>query len=141
MALHQLFVPSTTVVHGAKWRPTIPMSQQSFLKTVNGQSVMISDMAKRDDFCKRNGMKNHPVIFEITTCMGIRYSVCIKDVCYRVKSLIEGVDLAFKIFKILNIAYPLECRKVWTFIEYIFYGESVNLSGTLLSTISDFNKK
>lgn len=140
MALHHLLMPSKTVVNGENWKPTVLMSQQSFLKGVNGQHVMLSNMAKRVEFCKKYGMKIHPVIFEITTCMGARYYVCIKDVCYKVESLVEGVDVAYKVFKILNVEFPLECRKVWKFIEHIFYGEDENISGKLLSIVTDMNK-
>lgn len=139
MALHYLLVPSKTIVNKENWKPTVPMSQKSFLNVVNGEHVMKSDMEKRDKFCKMYGMKNHPVIFEITTCMGTRYNVCIKDVCYKVESLLQGIDVAYKIFKVLNIEFPLECRKVWKFIEHIFYVEDENISGKLLSIISDLN--
>lgn len=124
------------MVNKESWKPTISMSQQSFMRTVNGQQVMISDMKKRNMFCKKYGMSNHPVIFEIATCMGTRYNVCIKDVCYKVESLVEGVAVAYKIFKILNIDFPLESKKVWKFIEHIFYSKDDNISGNLLSIVS-----
>lgn len=140
MALHHLLMPATRVLNKEYWKPTVRMSQQSFMKVVNGEHVMRGDMTKRNNFCKAYGISSHPLIFEITTCMGTRYNVCIKNICYKVGSLLEGVDVAYKIFKILNIEFPFECRKVWKFIEHIFYVEDENISGNFLSIISDMNK-
>lgn len=142
MALHQLFQPDRTIIKGSTWTPTVLMSEQSFLKTVNGHFYMKEEMAKRIKFCKENGINSHPVIFEIITCLGTRYHVCIENVCYKVESLMVGVDVAYKIYKTLNIDFPPESKKVWKFISYIFYGENdVDISGKFLSLVEDLNQK
>lgn len=140
MSLHHMLVPSKMIVKGATWKPTVPSSQNSFLKTVNGERKMQKEMQSRNDFCKKNHIKNHPVIFEITTCMGIRYSVCISNQYYKVESLIEAVDVSYKLYKTLNIDFPPESQKVWKFIAKIFYNVDEHISGNLLSIISDLNE-
>lgn len=78
------------------------------------------------------------MIFEIVNKSGApRYAVGIGDLYYLQNNLIEAVDVAFKLFKMLRIEYPLESEKVWQLLEAVFYKTGKNIVGELLSIKSD----
>lgn len=119
-------------------KPSVLASKNSFFRKVNGTSKICRELEKRNLICQKRNKQKHPLIFEIVSkSCAPRYAVGIGDIYYPQENLVEAVDVAFKLFKMLRIEYPLESEKVWQLLEAVFYKTGKNIVGDLLSIKSD----
>ncbi len=123
MAFHHLhyLVPAKTKSSKCTWTPSIPESQQAFLVEVKSFNSIASEMASQKSFCDLKGFPDHPKIFVIGNTAKAEYCVAMYESIYKCESLMGAVNAAFQIFVMLNIRFPPQCVKVWTFLNQIFF--------------------
>lgn len=84
--------------------------------------MLIEELEKRILKIASLKLSNQPFIVVVGTLHNIKeIMIRIDDNTYKVKSIIEAIDLLFKIFYVMNVEYPFACRSTWTFIQEFFY--------------------
>lgn len=123
MAFHHLhfLVPTKVTCKKKNWTPCIPESEDGFLKVVKSSNSIAKEMEDHKIFSDLKGIGDHPIIFVVRNMGNADYFVAICRVIYKCESLIHAVNAAFQIYVMLNIPFPPQCEKVWSFINQIFY--------------------
>lgn len=107
------------------WAPTI--------MELNTKIKLIID----DLYIKKQTLQ--PIICGIGKCLLHLddFYVFYGNVFYKLSNLITCVDVAFKIFYVLNLKYPEDCKNVWLFFQQYFYDIEVKSSNksTILACI------
>lgn len=70
------------------------------------------------------------------------YYVFCGNVCYKLENIIHSLDIAFKMFNVLNLRYPPHCKLVWFFIQEYFYEIKIptqEKSNSLAELLNDVN--
>lgn len=152
MALHHVscLIPAKVTTKKKTWTPSIVCSEEAFLKIVSNRTEVATEMKIRNDFCTERSIPYHPVLFEcpkksedLDDTEGSdanNYLIGICDTIYECDSLIDAVDSAFKMFAILKIPFPPECKKIWLFLNEIFYKIQLQQQPTynLVSSLNSF---
>lgn len=48
------------------------------------------------------------------------------NIFYKLPNIVQAVDVAFKIFQVLDLQYPLDCQTVWRFLQSYIYEFPLN---------------
>lgn len=105
-----------------------------------------SEMRIRENMCSLKGINNHPLIFAIGTWAALaefsNFYVVLLDLEFHFKSLLDAIDVAFKLFAMLSLQYPPESSNVWGFLNEAFYNIETQRppSSTVQSIVSSFKK-
>lgn len=62
------------------------------------------------------------------------------NVFYKLSNVVTCVDVAFKIFHVLNLRYSEDCKNIWLFFQQYFYNIEVKIvekSTVLVSVLND----
>ncbi|XP_059222247.1 uncharacterized protein LOC106085717 isoform X2 [Stomoxys calcitrans] len=102
---------------------TMQESRNSFMILCQTQKELLSVIVqmKSDSDC------NNEAFPPIIGCVGdsiyqiTQYYVFYDDVCYEFGDILSCIDAAFKIFQILKIPFPKQCKSVWYFIQDYFF--------------------
>lgn len=123
MAFHNLHyvVPTKCTFQKKTWTPTIPESQEAFIKMVNNSNAIAIEMKKHKALYEGKGIQDHPIVFEVKNSGSRGYCVVVCQTIYDCSSLIEAVDAAFKFYVMCNIPFPPQCVKFWMFLNQFFY--------------------
>lgn len=145
MALHNYnyLAPSPHTANNKRRTPPIQESEDTFLNVVSNENQIDKLMQKRMKTCEQKDIKPHPIIFEIQNARETSYIVGIGNWRYECDSLVDAVDASLKIYDVLQIPYPPECCKVWTFLNGIFFegSQGVTVTDKLSSLIDTFKKR
>lgn len=59
------------------------------------------------------------------------------DIFYKTDNIVIGLDICFKLFHVLDLEYPDECKNVWMFLQDFIYDIPLKDSdkNTTLATI------
>ena len=72
---------------------------------------------KREDL-KRSGRMLHPTPVGVGSVMGVTAAyVAVDDVKYEVSSLLNAIDLSYKIYYAAHCDFPESCHSLWLFIQ------------------------
>lgn len=123
MAFHYLsyLVPTKVTVKQKTWTPSIPDSQQAFLKIVTNSNAIVGEMKKQKAICDMRGIPDHPIVFVLEKSESNKYFVGLCETVYEIESVIDAVDAAFKFFVMFEIPFPPQAVKFWLFLNQIFY--------------------
>lgn len=108
-------------INKANWKVSIQDSIESMIIEV----TTVSDVCKRIEAaklqCISRKWKLQPFIFKIENQSDPYYCVVFDDMFYRFEEFVNAFDICLKLFFILNLEYPVACRKVWVFIQKHIY--------------------
>lgn len=124
MSLHSVtfLVPKRVSTKKKTWTPAIACSENAFLWVVKKKEDIAGVMQCRKTACDLMDIDYHPMMFECNTKDGgPKYFIGICDVTYECNSFLQAVDASFKIFIMFKIPFPPECKRVWIFLNEIFY--------------------
>ncbi|XP_013105549.2 uncharacterized protein LOC106085716 isoform X1 [Stomoxys calcitrans] len=129
-AIHYIIKPTARIItHDpvTKERKNNKVSMQesrnSFMILCQTQKDLQSAIAKM----KSDSDSNNEAFPPIIGCVGdsifhiTEYYVFYDEVCYEFNDILSCVDAAFKVFHILKIDYPKQCKSVWYFIQDYFF--------------------
>lgn len=135
MSLHHVssLIPKQVTTTKKTWTPSIVCSEEAFLVIVENEAEMIAELKKRNNFCATRGILHHPLMFECKKAKSSKggdggdgseerkYFIGLGDTIYACESLIEALDASFKLFVMFKIPFPPECKRIWIFLNEIFY--------------------
>lgn len=144
--LHAIFIPTSKKVtkdHAGKKclvKYTIKDSQNSFI-------IFKNSVCELEEYItvKRNE-KNpiQPFILIVGTPVNPKEIVIFFDsIKYKVFSILNAIDVCFKLFHLFNLEYPTESCYVWLFIQKLFYNINTKFDTpchTLGQILSDLSK-
>ncbi|KAL7295782.1 hypothetical protein TKK_0010833 [Trichogramma kaykai] len=104
------------------WKPSKIESQEGFLLHAKDKIHLETLLAERSEKLKHYGLSNQPVMGFIEESGLITESyVYINSFNYEVSSPLQMIDIAFKSFYALQIAYPKEAIGSWMVIQNRIY--------------------
>lgn len=56
-----------------------------------------------------------------------KISIYYDDIFYLFGNIMNAIDIHFKIFYVMNLKYPFECFKIYTFLEYLITNNDIPL--------------
>lgn len=127
-------------VNGKNFKCTIQDSIKSFVVEVNTVSDISKEIERMKALCIERKWKLQPIIFYINTETP-KFAVCFDDIYYQFETFVVALDICFKLFFVFNFEYPVQCFKVWSFIQKYFYKittKTDKLSPDVINLISDF---
>ncbi|KAG8201411.1 hypothetical protein JTE90_024284 [Oedothorax gibbosus] len=119
--------PLLKAKNAPNWRPSLLEVRHSFIHHVQTSGEIQPFLEERKKKLLRYNLTLQPLIIVVgnleRTGLPITY-VIMDNVKYKVNSVLQGVDVCFKCFHVLNAHYPKESENVWFFIQKILYSMS-----------------
>ncbi|XP_067613945.1 uncharacterized protein [Eurosta solidaginis] len=150
--LHSVLVPASRKYKGSKQtnkkhlvKPTIADSRNSFMICAATNSELQSKLKLMVD----ENYKDKDTIQPIICVIGENFFECkeyfvyFANIFYKFDNVIKCVDVCFKIFHVLNLKYPFECKSIWLFIQQFFYDFTLKSheKSSTLCTVLNYIKK
>lgn len=121
--LHYVLRPTSKGKHGSSkkfWKISIGDSIASFVEETRSAADVHNIIDRKKAFCIGKDIKLQPFLIYIQE-PNDQFCICYDSIFYSFNSLLNAVDILFKIFFVLNIQYPIESIKFWIFIQRFFY--------------------
>lgn len=105
------------------WRPSKQEARDSFITHVKAEVDLKQTITARKEKYVTLGLTFQPTIFIVGQSISNikNYYVVVNNIFYVVNSIIEAVDVTFKIFHTLHCEYPTECCTVYSFLQKGLY--------------------
>lgn len=118
--LHALLKPGfISTASGKRRKPSIKDSQSSMVLELENISDLDREIEKLHAAAKAVNETVQPFLIidkELT-----HFLVYYDGTYYKGTSVLNIIDLTFKIFYVFNTKFPASCAKVWTFLQIFFY--------------------
>ncbi|XP_055919725.1 uncharacterized protein LOC129951543 [Eupeodes corollae] len=121
-----LLMVSTIRLRGVNkkvWRPSKSEVRESFITHVYSDAEVDQSISLRREKLQELGLTLQPYILIVGTSLDKikSYFVVINEIKYVFNSIIEAVDICFKIIFMINAEYPAESKSTWMFIQKAFF--------------------
>lgn len=105
------------------WRPSKQESREAFITHLKSATELQENITRRKEKYAAHGLTFQPTIFIVgPTLYQIKnYYIVVNDTIYSVHTILEAVDVTFKLFYALNCEYPADCISVYYFLQRGFY--------------------
>lgn len=115
--LNAIFIPP---LQKRRKKPTIQDAQDSILVIVKTDAELQEYLADR--FEGDSPMGNHPIIVAMApNPEKIYFYVMYYNLKYRLWTLVEALDICFKMFRIFHVDFPYQCTQFYSFLNEMFY--------------------
>ncbi|XP_017476008.1 PREDICTED: uncharacterized protein LOC108366200 isoform X3 [Rhagoletis zephyria] len=150
--LHSVLVPTSREYKTCKQtkkqhlvKATIEDSRNSFLIWATTNCELQSKLKLMVDENYKGKSTIQPIICAIGMSLleSNEYFVYFANIFYKFDNVIKCIDVCFKIFHVLNLKYPSECKSIWFFVQQYFYDialESHEKSTSLCAILSDLRQ-
>ncbi|XP_036321085.1 uncharacterized protein LOC118736993 isoform X2 [Rhagoletis pomonella] len=150
--LHSVLVPTSREYKTCKQtkkqhlvKATIEDSRNSFLIWATTNCELQSKLKLMVDENYKGKSTIQPIICAIGMSLfeSNEYFVYFANIFYKFDNVIKCIDVCFKIFHVLNLKYPSECKSIWFFVQQYFYDialESHEKSTSLCAILSDLKQ-
>ncbi|CAG9791625.1 unnamed protein product [Diatraea saccharalis] len=107
----------------SSWRPSKQESMEGFITHVPREMDILETITKRKEKFFKIGVTFQPTIVIVGPRVSDikKYFVLVNNIFYTVHSILQAVDVCFKLYLALNCTYPIECENVWNLIQKGFY--------------------
>lgn len=105
------------------WKPSIPESRDGLFIHIKSPGDLETEKQKRIDFAYRKGLTIQPYIVLIGPSLNniISSSIIVNNNIYKVHSVLEALDLCFRIIHVLDADYPFQSQHLWYLIQWHMY--------------------
>lgn len=107
---------------GTAKKPSIVDSKDNFILFVKCSGLIKSILDEKRRISQKKGQTLQPltvVVGEFPKCK--EFFVVLDDNSFKFTSFLGAITFCFQIFQVFNIKYPVECVKVWYFIQKFFF--------------------
>lgn len=120
-------------------KPSIIEAQESTILFCCDLTEFQEKLTRIKQKCLEKGLLLQPIIVIIGD-RKFNYCLCYYNgIIYKFNSFLKCLDITFKLFRVLNLTYPVEGKHVWYFIESYFYSFETYRSPNLIGLINDLN--
>lgn len=91
-----------------QWRPSKEEVQRGFILHVDDDLKLRAELKNRRDNLKNYGLTEQPIVAIVGKNKIELCSVYINDITYKLSSVLQAVDTAFKSFYAFQLMYPKE---------------------------------
>lgn len=115
-------VTSTRVKKNKKWKPSKSEVQDAFLLQLNTIDELEASLERQRTKCLQNGdtLQPLPIIignnFDTLKCL-----IAIDSYIFETESVLNCIDICFKLYHSLNANYPTESQHIWCFMQKYIY--------------------
>ncbi|XP_039303477.1 uncharacterized protein LOC120357365 [Solenopsis invicta] len=124
LMLPYLLKPSNVKTGNKKrWKPSKIETAESFIFRVSNIADLEPKLHKRKEKLEAYGLTLQPMVVAVGSILNLTsFYVIINDIKYTSTSLMNAIDLCFKIFFALDATYPADSEIVWYFLQQYIYG-------------------
>ncbi|XP_066594187.1 uncharacterized protein [Prorops nasuta] len=146
LLLPYLLPPKGRIKCGQKhWKPSVTECKDSILMHLLIPGDIIVKVDERRELMKKLNLSVQPFIIIIGPTLTDIESiyVCLDDIIYKLESVLQAVDICFKIFHVFNLKYPPESEHIWQLVQlYIYNIKTVydKYISQVAELITDMNK-
>ncbi|CAH1155017.1 unnamed protein product [Phaedon cochleariae] len=105
-----------------QWRPSRAEVQESFIVHLKSATELQPFLERRNSKYANLQQSCQPVIILVgSNLTKLEPIINFNNLKFSVGNLLKTVDVAFKLFHVINLKYPVECDHVWMFIQKYVY--------------------
>lgn len=130
--------PSGKKHKGKFIKPSIAEQQEAFLSQLDDESKLQEAIETRRSRLLQLKLTMQPwIVYVGHYTKPTKVFIIVDDIIYIVESLVQAVDVTFKIFQATQALYPFECTNIWLLIQKGFYKIDTSHDGrsTVVSTV------
>ncbi|XP_058831748.1 uncharacterized protein LOC131690189 [Topomyia yanbarensis] len=143
-----LILRQTFIVRGRKRsKPSVKSGRATFIVLLETEAGITENIAQRKRIAAEDGNAElWPYIIAIgnTQSQAISgYFVVLDSTIFKCKSMVDAVDLLFKIYTVFNLEYAYACESVLKFIQQYFYNliyDGARQDSNVVALITDLNR-
>ncbi|XP_071580336.1 uncharacterized protein [Temnothorax nylanderi] len=108
------------------FKPSVGLAKDTFLKFANIPGDMVKLRQETNSRAAELNLPIQPFLIIVGSIEDVQdVYVCIDNELYKVKKVLQGLDICFKTFHVFNLEYPLASEHLWILIQKGIY--NINL--------------
>ncbi|KAK4882314.1 hypothetical protein RN001_005633 [Aquatica leii] len=123
------------------FRPSKLESLESFLLHIQTIGELDTKIEERKSKALLNKIGLQPFMVCVGPINQVTFYVIVDSQKYVCENCLMALDLTLKIFFVLNLQYPPECKAVWQTVDQLLYKLENDIDSNASSVLSDIEKK